>query len=286
MNRLARVFAARLWLLKDQLLPASWSRPGVRILIFHHVRAHEEPGFARLVDFLLDRNELAEPDEIGRTDLSTTKYVLSFDDGYRSNHSLARRLLAPRKVRALFCVCSGLVGQVDALPLVDRYMFPGIHVAEEVKRELHFMSWEQVIDLAEAGHTIASHSMKHRRLSELDAESDLREEIVTSGDLLADRLKRPVRWFAYPFGDLDSINERALDLIGRRYDYCLTGIRGLNRVVADRRGLFREHVDLGASFAFQLMASRGGLDVAYVWQRRQFDRMFPVERSHSTHSDV
>lgn len=282
MNRLVRALAARLWVLKDQLLPASWTtKPGVRVLIFHHVREHEEIGFARLLDFLLDRNELAGPEEIGRTDLATTKYVLSFDDGYDSNHSLARRLLAPRKVRALFCICSGLVGQPDALPLIDRYMFPGLDVSEEMKRELHFMSWEQVVDLAEEGHTIASHSMKHLRLSELDDESDLREEIVISGDLLADRLKRPVRFFAYPFGDLESVNERALAIIAGRYDYCLTGIRGLNPAGAGRRGLFREHVDLGASFASQLMASRGGLDLAYVRQRREFDRMFRVDRRPS-----
>jgi peptidoglycan/xylan/chitin deacetylase (PgdA/CDA1 family) len=273
MNRFVRGLAARLWVQKERLVSGTSRTPGVRILIFHHVRSQEEASFERLIDHLLDRDELVSPDEAFRRDPATVRYVLSFDDGFRSNHSLARRLLKPRDLRAFFFLCSGLVGQADPLPLIDRYIFPGISVPDALKRELQFMSWDEATDLAEEGHTIGSHSMLHRRLSELSDERDLHEEIVNSGEVLANRLKRAVKWFAYPFGDLQSINAIALDLISRHYDYCCTGIRGLNPPDDGSHVLFREHIDLGASFPYQLMSARGGLDVGYRRQRRALGRM-------------
>jgi len=257
-------------MLKRRLVPARFSRPGVRFLIFHHIRPDEEASFTRLVDYLLSRGQLGAPADAQRRELNRVVYVLSFDDGFGSNYEIARRILEPRGVQAVFFVCPAFVGEPDVERVVSEFVIPGVDLPADMVRELRFMTWDEVNALAAAGHTIGSHAMHHRRLSEVTL-VELQDEIVASQTLLGEKLQRPVEWFAFPFGDLESINAAALAVIHETYRYCCSGIRGLNPAGTERRDYFRDHVDLAAPWSYQLMAAEGGLDFAYAAARKQFD---------------
>ena len=58
-----RHIAADVWRIKQRIVPAH-AAPGLRFLIFHHVRPSEEQSFTNLVDYLQHRGLLAAPDDV------------------------------------------------------------------------------------------------------------------------------------------------------------------------------------------------------------------------------
>jgi peptidoglycan/xylan/chitin deacetylase (PgdA/CDA1 family) len=75
------------------------------------------------------------------------------------------------------------------------------------------LSWDELQDLArEPDVTIGAHTLSHPVLAKLDTTAALRE-IAESKALLEHRLGRPVRHFAYPFGDRISADEREFRLV-------------------------------------------------------------------------
>jgi peptidoglycan/xylan/chitin deacetylase (PgdA/CDA1 family) len=82
------------------------------------------------------------------------------------------------------------------------------------------MSWPQVAALAKAGVEFGSHSVTHADLPTLPP-AERREEIVRSGEELADRLGKPTRSFAAPYGH---VNDAVLDDLARTYEVAF-GVR-------------------------------------------------------------
>ena len=134
------------------------------------------------------------------------------------------------------------------------------------------MSWDAIEALAAAGHTIGAHSLTHRRLSAVRGE-DLAREILDSGARIEARLGTPVTWFAYPFGDIDSIDAEAMRIIAGRYRYCRSGVRGANDGTTHPLALRGDHIDLTALPAWRHLALEGGLDGRYRAARQRLDAL-------------
>ena len=124
------------------------------------------------------------------------------------------------------------------------------------------MSWEDLARLADAGHTIGSHTLTHQRLSAIP-ESERKREILESADVLQRRLGLTPRWFAYPFGDIHSIDAESYAIIRSGYEFCCTGLRGLNRPPLSRFAMLREPIDPLSPFDYQRLSLCGGLDFMY-----------------------
>ena len=91
----------------------------------------------------------------------------------------------------------------------------------------HFsaMTVEQLIDLSERGHEIASHTLTHEFLPALD-DAELARQITHSRGMLEDWLGRSVRGFSYPFGVCDDRVVEAVQAAG--YAHACTTEVGLN----------------------------------------------------------
>jgi hypothetical protein len=87
-----------------------------------------------------------------------------------------------------------------------------------------------------------------------------------------------VSWFAYAFGDIQSISAEALDIIRARYMFCRSGIRGYNDAGMARHAIRADHIELAAPFAYQLLTIEGGFDPYYAAARRRLDAL-AVSRS-------
>lgn len=75
------------------------------------------------------------------------------------------------------------------------------------------MDGRELIELADTGHEIGSHSRTHPILTQLD-DVALRDEVAGSRMRLEEKLKRPVDSFCYPNGDLDDRVEAAVAKAG------------------------------------------------------------------------
>ncbi|MSO89944.1 MAG: polysaccharide deacetylase family protein, partial [Rhodospirillaceae bacterium] len=172
-------------------------------------------------------------------------------------------------VKALLFVCPGLMD----LPRAQQPIAIAANVFRGKANTVpDMMSWDQAAELAALGHTIGAHGMSHARLAGLDP-ARLEDEIGGSQRRLTGQLGRPADWFAFPFGDIGSIDGPALTVIARHFRYCRSGVRGLNRAGTSPLRLLAQHVDLDAPLSYQRMALGGGLDSRYTEARKRLEDM-------------
>lgn len=261
-------------------LDGSKQEKGFRILLFHSIPDHQLPVFEDLMQHIMADHEIVCPGEVesilaGQTAAQhgRTRILVTFDDGFRSQVATAEKVLDRYAIKAIFFVCPGLmnipVGRQDEA--VAKYVFDG-RLSEAVPAETKLMSWSATESLLASGHTIGSHTALHRRLSEL-APEELDAEIVGSADLLEQRLGVPIRWFAYPFGDIESVSESSYGLIRKRYSYCCSGIRGFNADDTYPLGLLRDCLDPLGPVEYQDFVLLGGLDLLYRSRARKLQDM-------------
>lgn len=100
--------------------------------------------------------------------------VITFDDGWKNQYDYAYPILQEFGYPATFYIISGAIG---AHP---------------------YMSWDDVITLDKAGMDIASHTQTHANLLKTPSDQVVKE-ITSSKAKLEEKLKHPVRLFAYPY---------------------------------------------------------------------------------------
>jgi peptidoglycan/xylan/chitin deacetylase (PgdA/CDA1 family) len=260
--------ALGLWRLVRALVPAP--EGSFRILLFHDVLVSQRQAFAALVADLAARGLLITPkDAEHRLAGGGGKpgVLLSFDDGFASNGEVAETILAPLGAKALFFVCPGLMeleGEAQ-LAAIAANVLRGQKPAPE-----GLMGWDTVERLKAAGHGIGSHTMDHLRLTALSPDQRA-AQIGDAALALERRLGQRAGWFAYTFGDVDSIDAASLAEIGRLHGYCRSGVRGGNETATHPLALRADHVDLAAGRAWQALAVEGGLDFRYRAQRHRLD---------------
>jgi peptidoglycan/xylan/chitin deacetylase (PgdA/CDA1 family) len=122
---------------------------------------------------------------------------VTFDDAYRSTRPLLLRL-AQSNVPATVFACSDYAERPRPLAVPEL-------AAEAARqpRELETMGWEELSELAERGVEIGSHTRTHPHLPQL-GDAELRAELTESRAELEDRLARPCRFLAYPYGHQDA----------------------------------------------------------------------------------
>lgn len=132
--------------------------------------------------------------------------VLSFDDGHRSNFTLALPILLEHGFKAHFFVTTGWTGTE---PFLDQEQIRGLH---------------------QAGMALGSHGVTHRFLPDLP-QADLEWELRASRTELEACLGVPVRSISYPGGRVDRRTQEAARAAGYRLafgsvpGYCRPGRR-------------------------------------------------------------
>jgi peptidoglycan/xylan/chitin deacetylase (PgdA/CDA1 family) len=140
--------------------------------------------------------------------------AITFDDCYRDN-LFAARILAEHNLPATFFLPAKYVG-TDHVFDWDRNL-----------TRMANLSWGDVQEMVRLGHEIGSHTFSHADLGQAD-EEQTRFELVESKRTLEERLERPVRWFAYPFGGRENFRVERLPLVVEAgYDACFSGFGGV-----------------------------------------------------------
>ena len=254
-------------------LHAAWRmlvprRPGFRILTFHDVFEDQFKLFERLLDYVAEHHAILSPMDVqnivnGSAHLTNDGRVpclITFDDGYLSDAMVARKILNTRGIKAVFFVCPALMDVPREKQ--NAVIFERIYEGQKIPAHRVFMAWEDLVALAAAGHTIGSHTLSHQRLSAI-SQDERKREILDSADVLQKRLGAGIRWFAYPFGNIGSIDPQSYAIIRSRYEFCCTGLRGLNTLPPPGLALLRDPIDPLAPFDYQRLSLSGGLDFLY-----------------------
>jgi peptidoglycan/xylan/chitin deacetylase (PgdA/CDA1 family) len=141
--------------------------------------------------------------------------VVTFDDGYEDNFTLAKPVLDRHGMKACFFVTSRFVGHRGGTSECAAGAFPR-------------MSWDQLRTLASEGFEIGAHTRTHPNLLRL-APDRARGEIEGSRHDLEKGLGAPVRCFAYPYGKRGvHFDDATKAVVGEQFDLCCTTMRGRN----------------------------------------------------------
>ena len=159
--------------------------------------------------------ELAQNDQ--RVNWARPLAIVTFDDGYRDNITIAAPILEDLGIGACFFVSTGYIGTER------RFAWN-----RAVGLDSPVMSWQDVRDLRQRGFEIGSHTVSHRRMSEL-SQKEYEAELAESQRALEAHVGERVRVFAYPFGRFRDYSVCRRQIVERFYDIANTSIRGLNR---------------------------------------------------------
>ncbi len=107
---------------------------------------------------------------------ATLRPEITFDDGHRSDATLALPLLGKYGLRATFFITAGWTGQRQG-----------------------FMDWTELRLLHEAGHRIGAHGMHHKLLTRC-SDAELEEELRSARRRLEDGLGCEIRTMSLPGG--------------------------------------------------------------------------------------
>ncbi len=179
--------------------------PSVRvpILYYHRVEDHLSPdkgisprAFAAQMGYLRKKNfqsisfeQLADYFIKGRP-LPSRPVILSFDDGYLDNFTRAYPILKQNGFRATIFLVSDYIGR--------RSEWAGC-TGEDVAP---LMSREQLLTLVREGFEPGGHTRLHSDLTAVPFE-EARREVEEGKQALENLLQRPIRSFAYPFGNFN-----------------------------------------------------------------------------------
>lgn len=193
-------------------LAATRGQAPVMVLFYHRV-ADTEPSpwtcpnrvFARQMLWLKSHFEmvsLAEAQERIRSGLNRRPCVsVTFDDGYADNCQQALPLLVRERIPCTYFVST-------------RYVFDNMPFPHDVARgQRHAPNTPaQIKELAAAGIEIGAHTRTHANLGTITDHDRLFDEVVAAGEELQALLGRPVRYFAFPFGQYNDLNPAAFQL--------------------------------------------------------------------------
>ncbi len=172
----------------------------IPILLYHQITDHRDADdpfhlsvspekFKQQMQHLADKGyrcvslKDALAQKAAKTDQRKT-FAVTFDDGYLDNYAVAYPILKELGFVATIFTITDFIGR--------SLSWPGA-------RQVSFMNWSQMREMAADGFDFGAHTQTHPNLPDITAQDALRE-IEFSKHILEDGLKQPVTHFAYPGG--------------------------------------------------------------------------------------
>lgn len=202
-------FATRWWRNRQA---AAQGRAPVMVLFYHRV-ADEFPNdwtigcdlFARQMHWIRKRYEiisLADACQRMRQAANSRPAVcITFDDGYADNSRFALPFLVREQIPCTYFVASEHIRSGRPFP----------HDIQS-GRPLAPHSVDDLAQWAERGIEVGAHTRHHVDLGRVTDERSLRDEICGSRDDLAQITGRPVRFFAFPYGQIQNMSPLAFQV--------------------------------------------------------------------------
>lgn len=237
--------------------------PAIRVLTYHAITEEEAPG---------DWDQMTTPKALFDAQMRWLR-----DEGFRvmsgedALEILAGRLAWPGGRLVVLTFDDGFRGYLtQAWPLLESLGFPSmLFIATDlIGRGPERLAWEDLERLASSGLvTVGSHAVSHRRLRGLPPDA-LRQELRESKRQLEERLRVPVRLFAYPYGSYNAFDDVVVSAVSAEgYAGAFTTIAGVNRPGADLFRLRRTRISWVDGLPEFQMAMEGAFDWYASYQR-------------------
>lgn len=213
--------------------------PFLLALDFHGVKENPslpwEIRYNKLSDILgsLMKNDFKPltPDEfksrMDRKDFSGRNFLLTFDDGLESSAETIKKLYIEKKISSAFFVVTDLIGKEG---------YASSASLKELSQDFNCR--------------IGLHGKRHYEVTKILAEGgDLRLELDQARATLSDAIEKPIRWYAYPFGEYNASAVAIIASIGFDLSFTVDGFnidKEANRTLLPRIMYLRGGASAGA----------------------------------------
>jgi len=243
---LLHTYYAATWPLRlaTRLVESAAGKSPISVLFYHRVADNQlndwtctNAEFARQMRWLkrhFDLITLSEAQQRIRSGVNHRPAVcITFDDGYAENCEQAIPLLLDEEIPCTYFVAT-------------RYVFEQLPFPHDLAldQRLQPNTLEQIRDMSAAGIEIGAHTRNHVDLGQIHDPDRLAEEVVRSGEELQTAIGKPVRYFAFPFGQHKNLNAEVFHLAhSAGYEGICSAYGGYNFPGGDAFHLQRVHGD-------------------------------------------
>ena len=250
-------------LISKFLLNFKYKKFEFKILMFHNI---EKKNFLRLEKILkeLKKNyNFINPKNLNKIN-NNGNILLTFDDGFLSNYFFAKKVLNKLNIKGIFFIVTDLVDKKNKKEIISKI------IDKKYLKNQKFLEKKHLNQLIKMGHSIGAHGKSHLRLSQINDYKKLREEIVTPKITIMKKFKFKTNFFAFPYGDIKSINKKSINIIFKEYRYLFSGIRGDNVCIKNSKKIFfRENIISNYPKSVIELFIKGFLDFRYFFDRKK-----------------
>ena len=228
--------------LKKRSLSKQNSLP-IPVLFYHRVSdVHQNPWtipteqFIQQMDWLRKRFEIISLEEVKnriRNGNSQPAVAITFDDGYADNCLTAIPYLVKNQIPATYFVSVDFV-------LNDKPFPHDVQAGQPLSPN----GIESLRLISRAGIEIGAHTRTHIDLGKVTDGEKLFDEVVSAKQELESFLEQKIRHFAFPFGQVENLNEEVFELAKKHgFTTVSSAFGGYNAIGSDGFHLQRIHGD-------------------------------------------
>lgn len=221
----------------------SYPKKSLRVLMYHHVPENDFTNFENQIILLKKNWTFVSPDDfdkiLHKKKIINKRYLLlTFDDGFKSNLHVAKKILKKHKIKAIFFVPGQflkLTKKKDNQNFIKNNL-----LINKITNDMQSMNYNDINWLIDNGHKIGYHTYSHKNLKKISNIVKLKEEIIAKKDILRKNLNYKFDHFAFNFGTIDYISKNSLKLAFKYYKNVFTAIRGNNNL--NSKLIFRDNI--------------------------------------------
>ena len=214
----------------------------------------------------------------GALPLERPGLIVTFDDGFRTNYTVAADVLDEFGIKGFFFIPAHFIQCAGSLVASKEFVAQRLR---EPWRDEDFMpmTWNDLRDLVRRGHTVGCHTMTHHALGGHQEEQTLYREIVEAKFVIERSIGTTVQAFCWPFGSLSSYSKEAFDLVRRHYSYGFTTFGAPLLVGGSPYGIDRSPVQASMRLPRVRCAVQGVTELWLARRRRRFETLVEMPRS-------
>ena len=163
--------------------------------------------FSKQMDFIKKNHNVISMDDFvkyldGKARLPDYSLLITFDDGYKDNYSIAYNILRQHEVPATIFIVTDFA---------DSRRCPSWENERPVGQKL-MLSWEEIIEMSKDSISFGAHTKTHPVYNKQQLEQEYYEEIPESKQIIENNIKKEISTFAYPEG---TYNLEAMEYLQR-----------------------------------------------------------------------
>ena len=212
----------------------------------------------------------------GAIKLDRPGLLITFDDGLKSNYSVAAEILDELGMKGFFFLPVRFIELANDREKAEAFFFKNLRGTNDrpfMREDKLPMSWSDARDLKTRGHSVGCHGYYHHELSEEATEQVLLQEIVQSKDIMEQQLGEQVFSFCWPFGNPASYSKPAYEIIRKHYRLGFTTLASPLHYKGNLHAIDRANVEADMRLPRVKFSVLGGAELYFGSRRRDLERL-------------